>query len=373
MDSNIIITPCLNGHGHDATSESLRTVTTLVDEDNFLNSDGSVLAFTDDSRQVSASSSSSVSSAKELNLNTNLSSLISHTSEAKTNFLNDEQAQVKPLETNENDCGCCSIKFKSSRNLANINLFVFFMCLIVMLTNALTVGYRNSVITTIEKRFEISSSMSGVLGGALEVGSLLATLYISYFCANSHIPRCIALSSLCCALGALIYALPHFISNSYTIGNRVMNKTTSDIMCHLNENVNELNQNFAFSKLLSDCMGKSTSLFLFALLIIANVLIGSSSAPLYTLGTTYIDNHVKKENSSIYLAFMYSMLAFGPVIGYLLGAFTLGYYVDILSYNLKLSRDDSGWIGAWWIGFLLLAVLIFITSFPFFCFPKNLK
>jgi len=246
-----------------------------------------------------------------------------------------------------------------------------------MLTNALTVGYRNSVITTIEKRFEISSIMSGVLSGSLEIGSLLATLYVSYFCANSHIPRCIAISSICCAFGAFIYALPHFLSNSYTIGNKVMNKSTDDIMCQLAEfkepGLSLAGDGASILNKLHDCLGKSTSLSLFALLILANVLIGSSSAPLYTLGTTYIDNHVKKEDSSVYLAFMYSMLAFGPVVGYLLGAFTLGFYVDLLSFDLKISRDDSRWLGAWWIGFLICGVFIFFTSFPFFCFPKTLR
>jgi len=55
----------------------------------------------------------------------------------------------------------------------DIRCFTFFMCLIVMLTNALLVGYRNSVITTIEKRFEFSSVLSGILSGCLEFGSLI--------------------------------------------------------------------------------------------------------------------------------------------------------------------------------------------------------
>jgi hypothetical protein len=58
-----------------------------------------------------------------------------------------------------------------------------------------------------------------------------------------------------------------------------------------------------FSKILTDeCSEFRTKNYgYFSIFILANVLIGSSSAPLYTLGTTYIDNHVTKENSSIYL------------------------------------------------------------------------
>ncbi|GIY28152.1 hypothetical protein CEXT_4211 [Caerostris extrusa] len=45
--------------------------------------------------------------------------------------------------------------------------------------------------------------------------------------------------------------------------------------------------------------------------------------PIFTLGTTYIDDHVKKESSSMYIGCMYSMVAFGLVCGFLLGGYLL--------------------------------------------------
>ena len=102
-----------------------------------------------------------------------------------------------------------------------------------MLTNALIVGYRNSVITTIEKRFEFSSVLSGVLSGCLEFGSLIATLLISYFFTKSHIPRAIAFSSFFCAIGSLLYALPHYLSKPYTLNNINIHKTTDDLICKI--------------------------------------------------------------------------------------------------------------------------------------------
>jgi hypothetical protein len=205
----------------------------------------------------------------------------------------------------KNECGCCMIKMKNHQHLANIKLFVFFMCVTVMLTNALTVGYRNSVVTTIERFFELSSIMSGTLSGCLEVGSLIATLFVSYFFANKNIPKCIAISSLCCSIGSFMYSVPHFITN-YKIKKEFTDKTAFSLVCKLSNSELMLNSK-------EPCFEKSTNLLLFIILVIANVLIGSSSAPLYTLGTTYIDNHVSTNNSSIYLGFMYSMLAFGPV------------------------------------------------------------
>ena len=221
-------------------------------------------------------------------------------------------------------------KSKVKNFFEDIRCFTFFMCLIVMLTNALTVGYRNSVITTIEKRFEFSSVFSGVLSGCLELGSLITTLFVSYFCAKSHIPRCVAVSSLCCVVGSLLYALPHLLSGSYTLNNKVMNKSMDDLLCkplyytsnsnssiieeHHQQQHLQLNaqpQKAAGDTVISflkkfdidiaKCLIKPSNMGHFTVLILANVLIGSSSAPLYTLGTTYIDSHVTKDNASIYL------------------------------------------------------------------------
>lgn len=63
-------------------------------------------------------------------------------------------------------------------------------------------------------------------------------------------------------------------------------------------------------KLDTSCLFKSSNYGYFIIFILANVLIGSSSAPLYTLGTTYIDNHVSKENSSVYLGKIWAKLNF---------------------------------------------------------------
>lgn len=102
--------------------------------------------------------------------------------------------------------------------------------------------------------------------------------------------------------------------------------------------------------------------------MIAMVLIGCGGTPIFTLGTTYIDDHVPKESSGMYMSCMYAMVAFGLVCGFLLGGFLIS--VNENSFGTGVIQPDifpghPKWIGAWWAGFILLGVLLLLVSFPF--------
>lgn len=70
----------------------------------------------------------------------------------------------------------------------------------------------HSVITTIEKRFDISSQMSGAIVSTFELGNLLTIIFVSYFGTHRHIPRWIGTGIVVTAIGSLIFAVPHFMS-----------------------------------------------------------------------------------------------------------------------------------------------------------------
>lgn len=90
--------------------------------------------------------------------------------------------------------------------------------------------------------------------------------------------------------------------------------------------------------------GKSATFGPVVLFVIAQLLLGCGGSPLFTLGTTYVDDHVRTENSSLYIGFIYSMAAFGPVLGFLCGAYLLSFHMDFFSATLisigKLSCSE---------------------------------
>jgi hypothetical protein len=225
------------------TDLSIKTTTTNTTSSNCIKEnsidDSTNSSFDDLTENVNSSSSSrrttkKIPSVKEHFLLNNTEQKLSLLNEINTEDIittNNNKLEIiiideNQINNNNNKQNNFLIHNIQKKYFEDIRCFTFFMCLIVMLTNALLVGYRNSVITTIEKRFEFSSVLSGVLSGCLEFGSLIATLFISYFFTKSHIPRAIAISSFFCAIGSFLYALPHFLSKPYTLNNLNIHKST---------------------------------------------------------------------------------------------------------------------------------------------------
>lgn len=76
---------------------------------------------------------------------------------------------------------------------------------LVTLQQALSSGYINSVITTIEKRFEIPSSLSGLIASSYEIGNVITVIFVSYLGSRRHIPVWIGIGRLIFVLQILFY------------------------------------------------------------------------------------------------------------------------------------------------------------------------
>ncbi|KAG8187156.1 hypothetical protein JTE90_020033 [Oedothorax gibbosus] len=97
---------------------------------------------------------------------------------------------------------------------------------------------------------------------------------------------------------------------------------------------------------------------------------GFGSLAFYTVGTSYLDDSVKKKNSPVYFGTLFALRLLGPTGGFLLSSLCLSYYEDPF-YDPGYGPKDPRWIGAWWLGFIVLGVLIFVFSLPMILFPKR--
>ena len=324
---------------------------------------------------------------------------------ASSKLEHEDESEGEDLEDLQ-ECGFFGCKPECAQPLSSIKLFVFLMSVLVILQQALSSGYLNSVITTIEIRYEIPSSISGVIASMFEIGNVGTVIFVSYLGSSRHIPSIIGTGALLIGIGSIIFSFPHFFTEPYSDGPQFGLNATDDNICKISyqknrpsildklqlgeldelldsENVNGLSSpplgphNHQFSRD-DNCIkeGSSSAALPIFIFMLAQLFIGSGGSPLFTLGTAYIDDHVKRDAASVYIGVMYAMVAFGPVAGFLLGAYMLKVYVDIFTIDTSKPPIDSSsrhWVGMWWGGFLIIGVLLLLVAVPFFAFPKQMK
>lgn len=88
--------------------------------------------------------------------------------------------------------------------------FLVFFCMAWVL-QGLYHTYFVSVITTIEKLFQIQSKITGIIMSATEIGQIGSCLLLTYYGGQGHRPKWIALGMILFAAGSFTCSLPHFI------------------------------------------------------------------------------------------------------------------------------------------------------------------
>uniref|UniRef100_H9G380 Solute carrier organic anion transporter family member n=2 Tax=Anolis carolinensis TaxID=28377 RepID=H9G380_ANOCA len=228
-----------------------------------------------------------------------------------------------------------------------------------------------SVLTTLERRFNLQSADVGVIASSFEIGNLALILFVSYFGARGHRPRLIGCGGIVMALGALLSALPEFLTHQYEYeSGEIRWGAEGRDVCVINGSTREEGPDPDLI-----CRNRTATNMMYLLLIGAQVLLGIGATPVQPLGVSYIDDHVRRKDSSLYIGILFTMLVFGPACGFILGSFCTKIYVDAIfidTSKLDITPDDPRWIGAWWAGFLLCGALLFFSSLPMFGFPQSL-
>ncbi|NXT06485.1 SO1C1 protein, partial [Prunella fulvescens] len=121
---------------------------------------------------------------------------------------------------------------------------------------------------------------------------------------------------------------------------------------------------------------KEPSSYMWVYILLGNMLRGIGETPITPLGISYLDDFAKEENVPVYVACLHTIAMMGPMFGFLLGSLCAKLYVDVGFVDpgsITITPQDSRWVGAWWLGFLIGGATSFLSAIPFCFLPKSLK
>ncbi|XP_075037478.1 solute carrier organic anion transporter family member 4C1-like [Mixophyes fleayi] len=262
-------------------------------------------------------------------------------------------------EFKEGPCGWGSFTPRFLQCCNNPKGYLVIYSFLAVMQGTAVNGLVNVVISTIEKRYDLKSSLTGIVAASYDIAFCLLSLFVSFYGQRGHKPRWLAFSALMIGLGSLVFAIPHFTTGKYEYGNKY-----NDFCAASGNN--------SSTEICTDKKSSSLSNYLYVF-ILAQLLMGVGGTPLYTLGTAFFDDSLPTHKSSLYIGIAYGMSVVGPAVGYLIGGQLLDIYIDFEKVSsVPLSADDPRWLGAWWIGFLIIGLMTWLLIVPFSCFPKHL-
>ncbi|XP_014668393.1 PREDICTED: solute carrier organic anion transporter family member 3A1-like isoform X2 [Priapulus caudatus] len=272
-------------------------------------------------------------------------------------------AEKKSDRSAEDDEACCLSGCHSPRwqPCANVKLFVGNFTVVLVLLSIYST-YQIGVLTTIERRFQFPSKYMGAILAANDIGSAFFVMILCHIGSNKRKPAFITYIVQLSTLGIFLASVPHYI---YGGGGPT---ASAEVVVCTSPLDNRTEQPVCVS---NGAFVSSESRVAFILMFLGGLLIGTGLSPLYSLGVVYIDDNVQhKATVSYYMGITQAVPLVGMMVGFLLAALTV-----LLPDDLKdttLSPDDPAFMGAWWLGLVIVSVVLVLVSFPMACFPKRL-
>nr|XP_006819772.1 PREDICTED: solute carrier organic anion transporter family member 4C1-like [Saccoglossus kowalevskii] len=254
-------------------------------------------------------------------------------------------------------CGWFMFRPNSFQKVNTISWLVTIMSLLCFAQGMVVSGLIPVALTSIEERFFLTSTQLGIIVAMYDFTVMVVILFVSYILAEKNKPRWFGVFTVVLAIGTCMWTLPHFLSPPY-------DPTGAEEgyypLCRRSSNVTE------------DCDDEWDSLSnFFYVFILAQICIGIGASPIYTVGYAWVDENTTHAKSGWYMGILNTMAVLGPATGFIVGALTLTLFTE-LTVDTGLDSSDDGWIGAWWLGFVFAAILIFILVIPISAFTPVL-
>ncbi|KAI1297651.1 Solute carrier organic anion transporter family member 1A1 [Halotydeus destructor] len=242
------------------------------------------------------------------------------------------------------------------------------------ITQGMYNSYLIAATSTLERRFAYDAKLTGFILIADNISQLFISPVIGFLGRSFNKAKLMAIGMIFVSCSCLMTALPYLIYGENQLLTRNHERDDSSSFRALDDNVEYCS---ATGLSQEDCSptGKdnhSTLWQAYFIIWMASFLNGIGYTVFYVLGLPYIDDNVNKKKAPLYFSMIACLRMLGPSAGYMLSGYCLGFYENP-SVKPDIDPTDPRWIGAWWLGFLFIGVLIFISALPLFILPAQIR
>lgn len=278
--------------------------------------------------------------------------------------------------SHENSCGLWGWRPEFMGRFATSRTFLVVYGLLGTI-QAMAYVYFISTLTTLEKRFKIPSKTTGIMLSGNEVSQIMLSLFLTYYGGQGRRPLWIAWGVALSAASCFILTLPHFV---FGAGPEALALTEEYLQHrHFNYTVSQSEQ----AKLCSwshppdpECpldgeVDLEYTWLPAGLVFLSQFVLGVGTTLYFSLGQAYLDDNTKKTNTPMLLGLTMALRTVGPAVGFILGYACLSLYIDPTLHPV-IDKKDPRWLGAWWLGWILLGSAMFAFAALMALFPRFL-
>lgn len=269
----------------------------------------------------------------------------------------DEEVEEVTEEHVETRCGLRSCRPGFLQRCNKPPVLLGCLCVYTLVHGFAVNGINNVNTTSYERRFDLTSSSVGWISSVYDISAAICGVVIGFYGNRRNKGRILTVAFILSSMGSLCMWLPHFITPSYEWG----------------QGQSHLCSSKATSERCAESDGTLSSFL--TLLLIGQLMHGLGGSTLITVGYSFIDDSVTAATSPLYISMIGLCQMLGPMVGFLVGGILLDVYVDferIPKSQWELTPTDPRWVGAWWVGFLISSILMFIFALPFILFGAEL-
>ncbi|KAI4477176.1 hypothetical protein M0804_012997 [Polistes exclamans] len=268
---------------------------------------------------------------------------------------------ANPIPSQSIDCGCKQFPCPKLAKFATRCTFVGLICWVGLL-QAASSAYFYIIGSTIARRFQFDPYLIDWILVVSELTPFFLGVVVAYWGDKIHRASWIgALVLLQCA-GYVILIIPH-LTHKVRVIEETFNVTHMSLYA---DDSPELCSSSASRIIIEE--DDNTCYFTLAVLCCVQVLIGMANIVYYALGISYLDDNTKKQHVPGFFGIIIAVKIIGVLLGYILAWGCL----RIDAENLKVVESYQEQIGAWWLGFPILAATMIIPGLLLSWFPRRL-